>query len=112
MKFTPEEIAKQRKIYDAALTNVEIMAGADGNNLVSVFGYYEETDEYELGHYAKFANELDAAYAHEALSNYPAALAEIERLLEAHQSAALRVYEILDLLASDKPNKYKYTDQT
>lgn len=126
MKFTKEEIARYRRMIDTVKT-----AEADEKQAASSGFYFaagriaaDARLELKRASYADFPAALDeieywqnamqreAGRVRELLNENSALKTEIERLREAHQSAALRVYEILDLLASDKPNKYKYTDQT
>ena len=79
-EWTKERIDEYKEVYKNAQTPVGAMAGYDGCNLVGCYGYHDEIDEYEYGCYARFGNEQDAMYANIALSRFPDALDEIERL--------------------------------
>lgn len=94
-EWTKERIAELRALYEKAPTNNRMMAGVDGFVLVGCAGYHEETDEYEFCEYGQFGSEDDAKYAYKALSLFPDALSEIERLQAENERITKELKEVL-----------------
>lgn len=79
MKFTPEEIAKQREFYDSTMTNKDCIRGYYGCYLIALEpGPDDGKPEYY--DYATFYDEEDAKYAYYAITTHSAVLEEVERL--------------------------------